>query len=193
MMRTTARDIMAEFDLGRTPNQARLDWFKTNGVPVANLVTDRLRTFNFVLVDRVIFCGSRFEFERHAQFEGEAMDVITFLAQDHLGEIRDVIAWQPRTGTLASWVGRVSMLGEEQVFGPRIVAALLVHPDPLAWLRNSRCGVVIVDRPRAADLLRDAGTLIAADITHGRDLRRTLEIPPPRIVVAAPQVMEAAE
>jgi archaeosine-15-forming tRNA-guanine transglycosylase len=83
------------------------------------------------------------------------------------------------------------MLGEEQVFAPRIVEALLVHPDPLAWMRNGRRGVVVVDRPQAVALLRNAGTLIAADLDQGRQLREALETPPPRILIS-PQVEGAS-
>ena len=75
-----------------------------------------------------------------------------------------------RQGFVGSWLGRVGLLGEEQLDGPRLGAPLQVHPDPLAWLRAGRDGVVIVDPVRAAPMLRDAGPLEVASFGERRSL-----------------------
>jgi hypothetical protein len=88
------------------------------------------------------------------------------------GEATDLIAWQPRTGQLGSWRSYAWGLGQEEALCPRITDhdGLHVWRTPLQWLQANRRGVVIF-RPRlAADLLADAGPLIAMDMEHGQEL-----------------------
>lgn len=106
-------------------------------------------------------------------------------ALDGGGFLADLVAWQPRTGVLASWLGRVALLGEEQVCGPRWGdEPLILHANPLAWLRASREGAVVLNPSQAAPLLRDVGPLEVATVEEGLRLRAMLSVKPPRIVVA---------
>jgi len=52
----------------------------------------------------------------HRDHEGER--ALSFRAEDR-GEVRDLIAWQPRTGALASWRGQAFCLGDlDDIFNP---------------------------------------------------------------------------
>jgi hypothetical protein len=141
--------ICEEHALGLTPRQPRLDWLKANGIPALNLAKTWCGTFDFVLSDCIAFIRAGFEFTRHLRVEDDAVSALTFLARDELSEPADIVAWHPETGRFASWLGRVALLGQEQVFAPRLSDALTVHPRPLEWLAAGRHGVVIVDARRA--------------------------------------------
>jgi hypothetical protein len=65
-----------------------------------------------------------------------------------------------------------------------MTAGLLVHASPLEWLRAGCRGVVILHEHGARSLLYRAQPLVVATVTHGRDLRRAMEVKPPRILVS---------
>jgi hypothetical protein len=112
---------------------------------------------------------------------------LLFLVTDSDGEAVDLVGWQPRTGQLGSWRGYAWGLGQEDVFLPRFTDhdGLHVWRTPLEWLQAARRGVVIF-RPRlAAELLADAGPLIAMDLEHGEELRAALQRPGPRNLISA--------
>jgi hypothetical protein len=128
----------------------------------------------------------RFELAQHLAGDERASRVMLFLVTD-AGEAVDHIAWQPRTGQLGSWRGYTWGLGQEEAFCPRITDhdGLHVWRTPLQWLQAGRRGIVIF-RPRlAAELLADAGPLIAMDLEHGQELRQALQRPGPRILISA--------
>jgi hypothetical protein len=68
---------------------------------------------------------------------------LIFRAEDR-GELIDLIAWQPRTGALASWRGQAFCLGDvDDIFNPVTYFAgdaLHVHAKPLDWLLANREG-----------------------------------------------------
>jgi hypothetical protein len=186
-----AKHIVAEQNFGRSLKQADLDWFVKQGVPALALARSRIGAFGFLRVDDVVFLeGGCFEFRRHLS-SGNPEPAYTLTARDVCGDIVDIVAWQPVTGRLASWVGRAAMLGTENLYGPRLNEGLLVHDDLLAWLRSFRDGVVVVNEKRAAWWLRSAEPLVVSSIESGRYLKQILSQPAPRILVSAAEGIAA--
>jgi hypothetical protein len=98
----------------------------------------------------------------------------------------DIAVWQPRTARLGSYFGRAFALGQDQIDSAATYFAeggLLVHRSPLDWLRAGRKGIVIMRPEWAAERLRNVPRLIAADVGHGRELRRLLTPKIPEIFV----------
>lgn len=78
------------------------------------------------------------------------------LIEDKAGPI-DLAFWDPRSGATATLLNYGFALGEEQVDNPGVYSFdgfLKVHTDPLAWLRDNRDGIFILDWRRAFDRLR---------------------------------------
>ncbi|CAA2161171.1 hypothetical protein MBRA_06331 [Methylobacterium brachiatum] len=99
------------------------------------------------------------------------------------GAVVDLIAWRPRgnrigsTERAAGWLAGGYLSDDEP---------LIVHPDPLAWLRAGRQGVVVVHEDLARPALLARRTLQAADIAHGEALQAMLtKVRLPQIVVPA--------
>lgn len=101
--------------------------------------------------------------------------------------VADLVAWSPRVGRLASRLGIARLLGQRQAEDARCdisARPVRVWRNPLGWLMARRSGVVIVDQLGAAHLL--AGIDIRPeDARHARELRDSLRVPPPRILLAA--------
>jgi hypothetical protein len=136
-----------------------------------------------------------FEFvDAKAEGLASASWAMIFIARDGFGEISDLVAWSPKSGRLAAWLGAACLLGGENIFLPRLnpVGALIVHRSPLEWLQAGRKGVVIVDDIAAGDLLSLTGPLEVRDRGYGAHLRRALARPAPRIVIAPPSLARAA-
>ncbi len=107
----------------------------------------------------------------------------------------DVAVWQPRSTRLGSYMGRAFALGEDQIENPATYFAdggLAVHRTPLDWLRAGRQGICIIRHARAHIRLRHVPKLIAADVAHGRELRRLLTPKLPEIFVHARERRAAA-
>jgi hypothetical protein len=113
----------------------------------------------------------------------DAVSALVFLALGEAGEPEDLVAWTPQPNRLASWHGAAAFLGAEDLLAPRVgVEGLLVHPDPLEWLRAGRSGVVILDPARAR--WRLAGEpLIVRGVDFGRKVRASMRLPVPRVFV----------
>jgi hypothetical protein len=137
-----------------------------------------------IAFDRVAFDGPHFAFERHLrQPDDNCTSALIFVGRDECGETADLVAW--RGEQLASWTTRARVLGQQNVFGPRVGSpALAIHPGPLEWLRADRHGCVLIDAERARWLLTSAGPLLAASIEHGRDLRSALTFSPEILIPA---------
>jgi hypothetical protein len=95
------------------------------------------------------------------------------------GPQRDIVAIDLRDparfgllGGAADWVGAVPL----QVMAEPVV----IHRDPIAWLRARCQGVALLTRDERARqrVLREFRRLAAADLDHGLELRRVLELPP---------------
>jgi hypothetical protein len=143
-------------------------------------------------VEPVVFLpNDRFEFARDARDASGAIVAVVFLASDDLGNAFDLAAWEPKTGRLALWLGRVSMLGQDNLYGWRLGKPLMVHETPLEWLQAGRDGVFVIDPQRASSLLRMVEPLGVKRPDFGRRLQAALTICAPRIVVAAPPAAAA--
>jgi hypothetical protein len=116
-----------------------------------------------------------------------------FLVEDSVGPI-DVVAWQPQAQRIGSWRGLAWGLGQDRAYDARIGHddALPVWRSPLDWLRADRRGIVILRPGLAGHFLDDAGPLLAEDPEHGRELKRALARPGPRILVRASNLRRAA-
>jgi hypothetical protein len=137
-------------------------------------------------VDSVVFHQNNlFEFARDARDASGAVLAVVFMAPDDLGDPLDLAAWEPETGRLALWLGRVSMLGQGNLYGWRIGEPLMVHETALEWLQAGRGGVFVIDAQRASPLLRMAELLGVKRPEFGRQLQATLSIRDPRILVSA--------
>lgn len=162
------------------------EWFVGNGVAPVNLVKTWAGYFDLLHHDDVVFLDNGcFEFCRYR--EGQAKQALTFVCWDYEGAAVDICAWQALTGKLATWLGHACMLGEENLYAPRVGAGLAVHSSPLDWLKVARDGVVVLDAKRAAPKLRDAGALTVGSLEEARKLKKilTVELPPILIPEAA--------
>ena len=144
-----------------------------------------IREMADLYVEPVVFLpGNRFEFARHARDASGAVGAVVFLASDDLGNPLDLAAWEPETGRLALWLGRLAMLGQDNLYGSRVGEPLIVHETPLEWLQAGREGVFIIDPQGASPLLRMVEPLAVKRPEFGRQLLSALTIRAPRIVVA---------
>lgn len=172
-----------------------LDWLRSQGVAGCITAWGPGHRFDVLLRDGVAFRrGRRFEFLRHMQGEDvERVVAYTLLARDAGGAPLDVVAWHPRTGRVATWLGRTGLLGLEHACPATTDDPLIVFPDPLTWLAGRRRGVVVVDERLARPELLEAGSIQAADIAHGAKLKAMLErVRLPRITVPASSIRSVA-
>jgi hypothetical protein len=167
---------------GRILPKAAREWFIEQGVPPVNLVKTWAGYSDLVLYDDVVFLDNGcFEFHRYKP--GKADAALTFVCWSSDGCASDICAWQAKTGKIATWLGYVAMLGEENLYGPRPDVGLMVHVDPLDWFKAKRSGVVILNSEWAAPALRDAGTLATSSLAAARTLRRALVVEMPKILI----------
>jgi hypothetical protein len=106
----------------------------------------------------------------------------------------DLIAWTPRLNCTASWLGRVALLGEDELLAPRLddEQALMVHETPLAWLIAGRQGVVIVDPRKAAPILREAEPLKTHSIAFSRRILTLATLRTPRVFAPSAKLRAVA-
>ena len=124
------------------------------------------------------FNGGSFDFDRG----GHA--AIIFLAED-CGEVIDLIAWQQKSGAVASWRGAAFCLGDtEHIFNPATYFAddaLRIHRTPLDWLKASREGICIVQPARAYSYLRGVSRVSCADEVYLQEAKRWTRAPAPTV------------
>lgn len=128
----------------------------------------------------VIFDGANFDFPDEAQGSDMApAAAIVIVCYEH-GTPVDLLAIRLAPFAAASWLGRVAILGEDDIAGQ---ARVRVFRTPIDWLRGGCDGVVILNTGVARDRL--AGKeVVAQDVEHGRWLKNALSFPPPRILVS---------
>jgi hypothetical protein len=126
----TPREIEKRLYACRSPRQADLDRFVAKTVPPAALYMP-----DCVARAHVEFCdwAPRFEFADGREAQGDAVCVFVFAARDGFDETIDLVAWEPKSGRVASWLGLANVLGGENVYRSRLGAAgaLLVHETPV--------------------------------------------------------------
>jgi len=186
-------DPVAEFPLCRPLDQRSIDHMRSMGVPVLALVSGLDGMGHCIREDRVETRDGRFEFGRYVDHE-MVRDALVALAFDRDGHTADIVAW--RTGSepfVASWLGQIGLLGEENLDGARLGEPLVVHPDPMAWLRSGREGVVVVDAIRAGPMLRQAGEMVVGSHAERNRLNAIMRVDLPKIIVRSHVRVVAAE
>jgi hypothetical protein len=127
---------------------------------------------------KVRFAGKSFE------IDDAGVNVLTFRAEDR-GEVVDLIAWQPHTGKIASWLGTAFRLGDaDQIFNPATWFAngvLRVHRTPAEWLHAGRDGIVIVRPDLTHTYLRHCQRLLFVGAEHARRVKQWLKLPQPTV------------
>ncbi len=171
---------------------ARPDFFLRQGVHPCALESDPAPHVGFpVLASRVAITGAhRFEFESLLQGDADFQHALVIPARDEFGGVVDLVAWVPGRAGLASWSGRVCLLGEHWAHSSRLGEPLHVFPNALEWLKAGRRGVVVIEPHKAAILLHGV-TLLVDDPAFGFELRNLLSIAP-NIVVRANALRRAA-
>jgi len=178
--------VVPEFERCDLLRQIDLDRLKAAGIPTRAMVQSKFGLGRCLKRARVVLdsCGRRFEFERFSRFHIDADAAFIVLALDRDGQPADLVAWRPDPrGFLGSWLGRASLLGEEQVEMPRLDLPLRVHETPLEWLKHGREGIVVIDPKMAAPALIDAAPLAVSTPAFAVRLRNMLHRTPPKIVV----------
>jgi hypothetical protein len=152
------------------PSSEVMRWWRDQGVSIDALIKPLA-----VLAERAVFQPNGTYIPNAL---GEFVCVLPAFDGDGLA---DVVAWAPKSGRMASRLGIVSMLGEEQAARASGASEpILIWRNPIGWLRACRRGVVILDPERAAVLL--AGLPVSAeDDADARHLRAILKVRPPRI------------
>ena len=180
----THSDPFAEWRACAHLRQSDIDKLLASGIPPLALA-EGPRGVGFALArDRIVphRGARRFEFTHYDETAGEEVCALVVLALDAWDNPVDLIAFHAGpTPFIGSWLGRVGLLGEEQIRRTRDV--LQVHASPLDWLRAGREGVCVVDPVRAAPMLRDAGTMAVATSHERRRLVETISVRLPPIIV----------
>lgn len=160
-------DIVSAHASGRPLNTEELAEFHSNAIPTVSLYEPYPVLVNFV---KAAGAGT-FDFAE----EGGGTSVFTILALSTYGAI-DIVAWQPKTARIRTWLGRAFALGEEQVYGPFLGKdPLPVWCEPWGWLRAGRRGLVIL-RPEVGHFYLDCvPSLVPEDLPHAEQLERVLK------------------
>jgi hypothetical protein len=154
------------------PNDDELAWFLDQG-----LSPDVLWPISGA---KVLFDGPRFSLDE----EGER--AFTFRALDR-GKAVDLIAWNPRTGSLGSYRGQAFCLGDlDDIFNPATYFgedALRVHATPLDWLKAAREGIVIVRPDLAPAYLSNCQRIRCSNAAYARQLEGWLQPHTPTVEI----------
>lgn len=155
-------------DFAEHLKQIDIDWMRSKGIPPEAII---FSTFagDEICRARVTYsqCGRFFDPFEAGSDPGEAVTAYVWTARDSIGDPADVVAWHPRTGRLATIEGSIPVIGEENVFAPRLDEALSVFDNPLAWLADGRRGVLLLPGrdPAAVETLRLAGPLAVESLS----------------------------
>jgi hypothetical protein len=138
------------------PKDAELRWLLAKGI-----TGDAMALPWPIRGSSVIFDGTVFSF---ADSGGDR--AVIFRAED-LAATVDLIAWQPRTGQLATWLGVGFCLGNaDDISNPATYFdgdSLRIHTTPLEWLKADREGIVIVQWRDAYNWLHHCRRVICGD------------------------------
>ncbi len=189
----TGSDPLTEWKACDLLRQADLDHLVAADVPVLALAGDRFGGGFCIARDRIVphAAARRFEFGRHDPVAGEGVSALIVLALGEDGDPVDLVAFHGGPAPfVGSWLGRAGLLGAENLWRARDI--LVVHADPLSWLRAGRDGVVVVDPVRAAPMLRDAGAMEVGTHTERRRLLDLMAVRPPPVRVRADERRAAA-
>jgi hypothetical protein len=173
-------DLLETFHAFRGLDQRDLNWLRASGVGTRAMWHPDLILRGAVrLIGRALFDSVHPEDE-------EAKPAFLLLARNAVGDPCDVVAWNPRIRFVRSLYGHAEMLGEDEIYAPRLECegCLRIMRDPLDWLRVDRRGVVLLDGITSAAQLAAVGPLMVDDAAHRADVLRLITIPSPKIYVA---------
>ncbi len=184
----TSTNLKASFLANTTAlKQVHLDWLtKRHSIPSLALAYDADGYGWPIAAAKVERVGRRFQFRAE-----DGVGAFVVIARDDMGDSADLVAFEPKAGWTAPWLGHVPMLGLHDLLAQRDDGPLRVHRGMLEWLQDDRAGVVIL-APGEARRILEGQTLQADDLDHGEELRRLLTPPRPRIVVPASSDQKAA-
>jgi hypothetical protein len=155
------------------PTEAEIGWLLDQDISdTAILEPEPLRA------GKVRFLGKQtFDFARFSDIGERALVIVAD---------EDLIAWQPRTGTLATWRGATFALGQEAIFNPATYfssGALHVHETPLQWLQADRQGIVIVRPGLCHAYLAHCPRLASSDTGFARKVQAWVQPRKPTVQI----------
>jgi hypothetical protein len=186
----SAARIAGTFAAHPTISQKQAAWFYRAGITERALLDPSPIRTGLVIWS----APGRFVLAQHepAGMHAEAEQACLLLLNDENDEPADIAAWAPRSQRLGTWRGCAWAIGQETTWFERLSEpGVPVWRSPLDWLQAERNGLVLLRPKVAAEILCDAGPLLAMDVAHGVDLRSSLSRPGPRILVRE-QMREAA-
>lgn len=172
----------------RRLRQVEIDWLLTRGVPSLALGRDGDGGgYTLVAADVAFHGAGGAKFSFADQVNGEATKTALIVpARDVHGEVSDLVAIEPRTGAVGSWLGVAALLGEHELSSVRFEQPPIhVHENGLDWLRAGRTGLVVIDPNLARWLLHDQ-PLAVSNRQFAKTLERALSLKPRIIVVRPP-------
>ena len=159
--------------------QSDLDHFAALGISGLGLANpDMVLKAGIILDDG----GNTFVFEHHRDTDG-GRDAFILPVEGTSG-IVDLIAFDPETGLLATWLGRAFAINEASIWAPNLDGdPLQVWRDPIGWLKAKREGIVLLKPQQAYSYLDHLPGVIAEDVQHGEELERLLWTPRRKVPV----------
>ena len=178
-----AAEILATWREVNSPlRQAEIDRLLALGIPRLALDRDPSPFDGFSLTAaQVEFLDDGFEFTAYVRDPQRPQRALIIPARNIDGEIGDIAALTRKACEVRFWLGRLSMLGENNILAPRF-EPLAAHQTALDWLKAGRHGVFIADPARASFHL-EGHSLLAANAGFGGQLRKALTRPAPPIFV----------
>jgi len=119
-------------------------------------------------------------------FATESEQALVFKAEDRREQI-DFIAWERRTGNLASWYGNAFCLGDvDDIFNPATYFAgdaLRLHETSLDWLRADRDGIVILCPELVPAYLANCQRVRCSNVSYARKVEKWLQPHKPKVEI----------
>lgn len=159
-------------------DQRQIDWLADRGVSREAMSGSWL-----IKTARVTFEGK----ERFVQ-NSKGTDVFILVVEENT-EIIDLLAWELRSGRLATFRGHAFALGQDQILSAGTYALggkLRVHRSPLSWLRAERRGIVILKPRETYAWLGQVLGIEAEDSAHARELEDLIKPPAPSAQITFP-------
>jgi hypothetical protein len=169
----------AEYWNARPLWQSDLDHFASLGISGLGLANpDMVLKAGIILDDG----GNTFVFEHHTDTDSGADAFI--LPVEGTSGIIDLVAFDPETGLLATWLGRAFAINEASIWAPNLDGdPLPVWRDAIGWLKAKREGIVLLKPQQAYSYLDHLPGVIAEDVQHGDELERLLWTPRRKVPV----------
>jgi hypothetical protein len=159
--------------------QSDLDHFAALGISGLDLANpDMVLKAGIILDDG----GNTIVFEHHTDTDS-GTDAFILPVEGTFG-IVDLIAFDPETGLLATWLGRAFAINEASIWEPNLDGdPLPVWRDPVGWLKAKREGIVLLKPQQAYSYLDHLPGVIAEDVQHGEELEKLLWTPRRKVPV----------